>query len=284
MELKSTRAFKIIRERREIFEEALRILLGETYEKTFESWRATRRLAVIVHAWEDAFDGSNPPRAAHAIKLLVEIEDDSRALRQRLQQFDDQLLIYAKSVIPSSLFDAQSRKIIDESELFRAGTDSELSPSMLNRRLLALEAGCRTLSGFFPADRGGRTNLETELLGNAKNRLAYDAGQLFVEFRPGIISSNPKKPFYKFVGALYEVLTGQEPEGAGAGLKKYAEFVALQMRKVEKIRTRLNELMFERVKRRLNADEEQELARLQMDSQALHDELLMGPPSGRNAP
>ncbi len=277
-------AFAAAKKNRDLFYKALRLLFGEQLGYRWERISAIRQLIEII--WVSQYelnDPEGPARAAQVTRRLAETEKASRALRGKVMELSELLTMYAGLLFPDGLRDPLPWNAIRNSKVYGADDDPRQNQSELYRDLLALEEACQRLGERIPADRGGRANLLTGRRGNPKAVLAYGAGLLFAQFRPGVISSNPKDPFYEFLGALYEILTGQEPEGPGVGLKKYVQFVAPLVQKIEENGNQRIPLMIKAVGTVLSVDEQRYLDRLLRELQALDDELSLGPPSGRKA-
>ncbi len=276
------RAFAAAKKKRPLFYKALGLLLGDQLGDRRERISAIRRLIQTISGFQYEFDDpEEPPRAAQVTRLLAETEKASRALRGKVMELSELLVMYAVLLFPDRLKDPTPWDSIRNSKVYGADDDPERNQSELYQDLLALEEACRGLGEHMPADRGGRANVLTGKRGNPKALLAYEAGLRFSEFRPVVISSNPKEPFYEFLGALYELLTGQEPESPGVGLIKYVQFVAPLIQEIEAIGEYLVPLLIKRMKTPLSVEEERYLERLSRKSQALHDALSLGPPSGR---
>ena len=277
-------AFDLTPKRRKIFAEALRLLMGDFCEDRGERERAERGLNECIWWTESGFtDPEKPPRASEVRRMLRESRKAAEDLRRVILPLSELLTIYADLLFPDRLNDPLPWNAIRNSKVYGADDDPRQNQSELYRDLLALEEACERLGERIPADRGGRANLLTGRRGNPKALLAYGAGILFAEFRPGVISSNPKDPFYEFLGKLYEILTGQEPEGPGVRLTKYVRFVAPLVQKIEENGNQRIPLMIKAMRTVLSVDEQRYLNRLSREFQALHDELSLGPPSGRKA-
>ncbi len=69
----------------------------------------------------------------------------------------------------------------------------------------------------------GRKNLWTKIYAPAKAALAHECAYISDFYRPEILSGYTGGPFARFVGAVYEFATGQEPTADGVGLEKYVK-------------------------------------------------------------
>ena len=143
-------------------------------------------------------------------------------------------------------------------DVYKAGAVSLTNRSLLVDGLRALETSLAALKRLIPTDKGGRGSAQRSLHGNWKALLAVEAGLVFFDYRPHKLSGVEGGPFYQFFGCLYEIISGDEPEDEGVGLKKYVAHVAPLVKSLVPLRR--HESMLKRLADRKNDPEGTRLA------------------------
>lgn len=270
--------FELVRERRDHFQEALRLLLGQYCDVPIERWRATRRLVEVIGWVQGALiDPAEPPRIPDVRRLLDTVESASRTLTSRLEELDELTvdLIYSR---PQDLLNpSKLPEYLERARICWAHVDPRFNESELLESLFALQQACRLIRETFLDERHPSARLPTVGFTNPKLHLVTLAATLFAEFRPADLRATWRGPFHNFCRALYQLITGQDPEAPGVGLRRYVDFVAPRMR-------RLRELSDRRIHRLIAASSPyfrdtsgQRLYRLSAEMDAAWTEIQDGP-------
>lgn len=228
-------ALDLARKRPKNFAEALRLLLGDYCEDRGEKMRAMRQLVEMIRWIESDFtDPERPPRVSEVRQMLRETREAANDLRRAVLPLSALLSGNGQLIMVSPLTDLELHESLGSSKFLAADADPDLNASGLYEELIALEKFCYRLDERLPPkDRGGHTHILTGILGNPKARLVTEASRLFSDWHPEQITGTEGGPFYDFCAALYELITGNQPEEPGGGLKRYVEFVAPRKRKLE---------------------------------------------------
>ena len=275
-------ALDLARMRPKNFAEALRLLLGDNCEDRGEKLRAKRQLVQMIWSIESDFtDPEKPPRVSEVRRMLRESREAAEKLRRVILPLSARLWDRLQLILPSPLVDPELHESLRSSKFLIADADPDLNTSGLYEALIALEKFCYLLDEkLLPEDRGGHTHILTGKRGNPKARLVTEAGRLFSDWHPERITGTEGGPFYDFCAALYELITGNQPEGPGGGLKRYVEFVAPRIRQLEGLHQRWMRCQLTSSTKTPRTHDVQEANRLWHEMVVLHDELAAGP-SGR---
>ncbi len=211
--------------------------------------------------------------------MLRETREAANDLRRAALQFSALLSGYGQLIMVSPLMDPELHESLRSSKFLGADADPDLNTSGLYEDLIVLEKFCYLLEEKLPPkDRGGHTHMLTGKLGNPKARLVTEASRLFSDWHPEQITGTEGGPFYDFCAALYELITGNQPEGPGGGLKRYVEFVVPRIRKLEGLHQRWMHCQLTSPASRARAAPE--VDQLSHEMMVINDELAAGP-SGR---
>ena len=280
MAMRYQEAYDLAEMRPENFAEALRLLLGDAFEDPEARCCAKRGLIETVWWIESDFtDPEKPPRVSEIRQSLRDTREAAEELRRVILPLSARLWDHLSVILPSPLVDPELHESLSSSKFLGADADPDLNTSGLYEALIALEKFCQLLDKKLPPkDRGGPAHILTGRLGNPKARLVTAASRLFSDWHPEPITGTEGGPFYNFCAALYELITGNQPEEPGGGLKRYVEFVAPRIRKLEGLHQRWMHCQLTSPANRARVAPE--VDHLSYEMMVLHDELAAGP-SGR---
>ena len=270
--------FELVRKRPEPYKEALRLLLGTSFDDARERWHAMRRLIELIWWVQEPFiDPEEPPSAPEVRKLLDTVESASRTLTSRIGELDD-LIVDLMHSRPSELLNpSKLRENRRHARIGGAPVDPRLNESELLDCLSALETMCRLIRETFLDERHPSTRLPTLSVTNPKFHLVKEAASLFAEFRPADLRATWRGPFHNFCRALYELITGDDPSGPGVGLRRYVDFVAPRMRRLCDLSERRNYLLFPGPSRHFRDGADERILRLTMKIETVRADLEKGP-------
>lgn len=220
--------------RPENFANALRLLLGDCCEDRGARLRAKGQLDEMIRWIESDFtDPERPPRVSEVRQMLRETRKAANDLRRAVLQFSALLSSCGSFILPSPLVDRELHESLEASMLYGAHDAPEMNASLLYEALVGIDKFCRRFDEkLLPKGLRGRVHMLSGKLQSPKTRLATDAGWLFVDWRPTELTGTVGGPFYNFCAEVYELVTGEQPEEPGGGLKRYVEFVAPRIRRL----------------------------------------------------
>ena len=209
--------------------------------------------------------------------MLRETRESANDLRRAVLQLSTLLSDYGSLILPPRPLNRELGESLEASMLYGADDDPELNASPLYEALVGIDEFCRRFDEKLPPKGPrGRVHMLSGKIPSPKASLVAEAGWLFVDWRPIEITGTVGGPFYNFCAEVYELITGEQPEEYGGGLKRYVEFFAPRTRRLNAMlnqRTRLEITRPPRFYPRIA----REIDRLSHEITVLRDELDAGP-------
>lgn len=283
MSSKHQSAIDIAKKHRELFSEALRLLLGEWFDDRRERLGAIRQLIETIWWIQDHSDESEEPlRVANARDLLIEVEEAARILINRSERLAEML----------EIIDLQDADVLTPLRLgyqkgiagIAGATDDRTSNrSELVERLFALEENCQVIREQVLGHLSPSEYMPIILISNAKLRLVIESAYIFGEYRPKDLKStrpgraSPGGAFHRFCATLFEMIFECGADEAGVGLGRYVEFVAPRARRLNAMMRQRNDLRIARPPDIFVPLVEREIGRLDREMAIRRRKIAAGP-------
>ena len=276
-------AIDIAKKHRELFSEALRLLLGEWFDDRRERLGAIRQLIETIWLIQDHSDESEEPlRVANARDLLIEAEEAARILISRSERLAEMLQIidlHDADVLTPLRLGVQMRI----AGMAGATDDRTSNRSELVERLFALEEICQVIREQVLGHLSPSEYMPILSIGNAKLRLVIQSAQIFRDYRPKDLKStrpgraSPGGAFHRFCATLFEMIFECGADEAGVGLGRYVEFVAPRARRLNAMMRQRDYLWMARPPHIFGPRVQREFDRLGREMAILNREIEAGP-------
>ena len=276
-------AFAAAKKHRDLFYEALRLLLGENFDDRRERLGAIRELIKSIWWIQDDSDESEEPlRVANARDLLIEVEGAARILINRSERLAEMLeIIDLQDADVDPLWRLGDQRGI--AGIKGASHDRTSNQSELVERLFALEEVCQVIREQVLSHLSPSEYMPIVLISNPKLRLVIRAAQIFGEYRPKDLKStrpgrsSPGGAFHRFCAVLFEVIFECGADETGVGLGRYVEFVAPRARRLNATMRQRDFLRIARPPHIFGPRIEREIDRLKCEMAILRREMEAGP-------
>ena len=273
----------IAKKHRELFSEALQLLLGEWFDDRRERLGAIRQLIETIW-WigDDSDESEEPLRVANARDLLIEAEEAARILISRSERLAEMLQIidlHDADVLTPLRLGVQMRI----AGMAGATDDRTSNRSELVERLFALEEICQVVREQVLGHLSPSEYMPILSIGNAKLRLVIQSAQIFGEYRPKDLKStrpgraSPGGDFHRFCATLFEMIFECGADEAGVGLGRYVEFVAPRARRLNAMMRRRDDLWMARPPHIFGPRVQREIDRLNREMAIRNREIEAGP-------
>ncbi len=283
MSSKHQSAIDIAKKHRELFSEALRLLLGEWFDDRRERLGAIRQLIETIWWIQDHSDESEEPlRVANARDLLIEAEEAARILISRSERLAEMLQIidlHDADVLTPLRLGVQMRI----AGMAGATDDRTSNRSELVERLFALEEICQVIREQVLGHLSPSEYMPIVSIVNPKLRLVIQSAQIFGEYRPKDLKStrpgraSPGGDFHRFCATLFEMIFECGADEAGVGLGRYVEFVAPRARRLNAMMRQRDYLWMARPPQIFGPRVQREIDRLDREMAILNREIEAGP-------
>ncbi len=276
-------AIDIAKKHRELFSEALQLLLGEWFDDRRERLGAIRQLIETI-CWigDDSYESEEPLRVANARDLLIEAEEAARILISRSERLAEMLQIidlHDADVLTPLRLGVQMRI----AGMAGATDDRTSNRSEWVERLFALEEICQVVREQVLGHLSPSEYMPILSIGNAKLRLVIQSAQIFREYRPKDLKStrpgraSPGGDFHRFCATLFEMIFECGADEAGVGLGRYVEFVAPRARRLNAMMRQRDYLWMARPPHIFGPRVQREIDRLDREMAILRREIEAGP-------